>query len=320
MARAWCLTSFNTEVYDSKNSNLADAYVKADETRMDRIRFMVFQVEKCPETGRYHIQGYIKFFKNQTLKMIKKILGDEKAHLEIARNEAALKNYSMKEESRVEGPWIYGKDTVKGERTDIANYKKMIEEGKKIEEIADADPNTYIKYSRGIKEYMMLKKKKYMRDVSVIVHYGKAGCGKTHKVWEDEGIDNVYRVTPPNQKNAIWFDGYKGEQIILLDDFTGDWCTVSYLLNLIDKYPLNVQIKGGMVMAEWTKVYITSNCHPMDWFDFIEDEQKVAVMRRITRVTNYEVACNTRATKKISLKKKPIEDIDMLGVMGKLAE
>ena len=65
----------------------------------------------------------------------------------------------------------------------------------------------------------------------------------------------------------MWFDGYEGEETILFDDFDKDW-GVPYrmLLQITDRYPMQSQQKGGWVHRMWTRVIITCNEGPKDWY------------------------------------------------------
>lgn len=73
------------------------------------IKCAVVQKEKCPETGREHYQGFLQLVKPARFTRIKDILKCESAHLEKAKGTPVQAwDYCCKEESRVDGPWIYG--------------------------------------------------------------------------------------------------------------------------------------------------------------------------------------------------------------------
>lgn len=60
-----------------------------------------WNTEKCPETGREHLQGYLRTKQQVRLSQLKKQFPG--VHLEPARNWEATKNYSGKVETRVPG-------------------------------------------------------------------------------------------------------------------------------------------------------------------------------------------------------------------------
>lgn len=53
------------------------------------------------------------------------------------------------------------------------------------------------------------------------------------------------------------------------------------LLNILDGYPLHVEIKGGFVPAEWERVVITANEPPDSWY---QRGFPAPLQRRITRI------------------------------------
>lgn len=65
--------------------------------------------------------------------------------------------------------------------------------------------------------------------------------------------------------HMVWWDGYEGQSLLILDDFTG-WIPLTQLLNILDGYPMTLNVKNGRTMANWTTVVITSNLHPRDWY------------------------------------------------------
>lgn len=64
------------------------------------------QLEKGKE-GTVHIQAYVQIKRGQRLSWWKK--RDSKAHFEFVRLDNGASTYCLKEESRLEGPWEFGK-------------------------------------------------------------------------------------------------------------------------------------------------------------------------------------------------------------------
>jgi hypothetical protein len=114
------------------------------------------------------------------------------------------------------------------------------------------------------------------RQVEVIVHWGDAGTGKTKKPYEEGAF--IF-----DDYDNGWWDGYDGESVICLDDFYGG-IKYSYLLRLLDGYQCRLKIKGGFTYAQWSKVYITSNKKPSEWY---AQGMTNALGRRITDVETF---------------------------------
>jgi len=66
--------------------------------------FSIFQLESCPETGRRHLQGYVRLRSPQRISALQRALPG--GHFEAAAaKESKNIEYCSKEESRVDGPW-----------------------------------------------------------------------------------------------------------------------------------------------------------------------------------------------------------------------
>nr|QJQ37767.1 replication-associated protein [Cressdnaviricota sp.] len=94
---------------------------------------------------------------------------------------------------------------------------------------------------------------------SVFWYWGNTGSGKTRAALDGVDLDNVFIVSGPNTKHgALWFDGYYGQDRVVFDDFRPWWCEFSFLLRLLDRYPIQVQVKGGFVNFIPTEIIITT--------------------------------------------------------------
>lgn len=78
-ARRWCFTKFLEE----EDQQGLDGWIQ--NIRQDpRVRGVAGQMEKCPTTGRLHLQGYVELTGPQRLAGMKKLFGQE-VHLEAAK-------------------------------------------------------------------------------------------------------------------------------------------------------------------------------------------------------------------------------------------
>jgi len=98
------------------------------------------------------------------------------------------------------------------------------------------------------------------------IWFGKAGHGKTHAA-EQEAIDgelSMYKI-PIAQLKKGWFNGYKGEEVILFDDFRGSSMEPQEFLNLLDGLR-QLPIKGDYVENKSHTLFFTSPDHPINWW------------------------------------------------------
>lgn len=71
------------------------------------------------------------------------------------------------------------------------------------------------------------------------------------------------------------------------DDFGGSEFKLTYLLKLMDRYPMRVPVKGSFVNWVPKKIYITSNYSPKEWFPNAKDEHVKALFRRFKKVVRF---------------------------------
>jgi len=118
---------------------------------------------------------------------------------------------------------------------------------------------------------------------SVYWFYGPTGTGKTRQVYDLHDDSTIFRKT----NGDAWFDGYHGQEIALFDDFRAKWFSFSLLLNLTDRYPLTVGVKGDTVSWSPSYIYFTCPKHPRELFSCLQinDEGQLdQLLRRITEV------------------------------------
>jgi len=286
-SRNWMFTLFV-----NKEEDYTTFINRVDQENRETIKYVACQLERCPDTERLHVQGYIEYTKMTTLKQAKVSLGTSQVHLEKRRgNQSEAICYVTKEHTRIQGiansPFIKGKKAQQGERTDLNNAAKKIREGTPIEQIIEENGNL-IRYIKHFKEYktMIEKPRDREEEVYVEVIIGEPGSGKTRSVYEKE--TDLF-VMPEQQNNSMWFDGYQGQEAVIFDDFYGG-IKYSTMLRLLDRYPLKVPIKGGFVQWKPKRIYITSN-EPMEKWYKIRDQR--ALKRRINKFSIIEVAGNT---------------------------
>ena len=112
--------------------------------------------------------------------------------------------------------------------------------------------------------------------------FGPSGCGKTRSFVREQPDGCCLPVN-----NGFWFDGYEGHDAVLLDEFAGKmskWSLVD-TKRIIDTYTPNVPVKGSFVNWRPTKIYIATNVHPKDWYDYSDrTDEYIQIVRRISQV------------------------------------
>lgn len=277
-ARHWCFRHANPT---ESPEELIELF-QADK----RVRYLVFQKEKGEENGLIHYQGYCEFSQPLRLAALKKI--HNSIHWEARRGTRdQARDYCMKDETRQEGPWEFGNWNSKGSghRSDLESLYKAARTSKSLLEVAEAHPASYLKFYKAVQHVRQLKaldKPTRTTDLEVILVYGKPGLGKTRYAYEM--APDLYKVPIGKQ---LWFDNYAGEPDVLIDDFSGNMRLVD-VLQLIDRYPQQVPVKGGFVWWCPERIFLTANVHPRSWYDYTKRADSYAALtRRFTKVLHY---------------------------------
>ncbi len=273
-------------VFTLNNPGQSYATYALNYTGHKHFRFLVFQKEKG-DNGTVHYQGYVQFKSTMGMSALKKL--DARAHWEPRKgsHRQAL-DYSTKLDTRLEGPWKYGIGIAGGTRTDILAFKEAIKAGKSEEFIADNHTSCYIRYGKGYDRLRQLYKPEHSGVITVKLLYGETGTGKTLSGTEMAAEHASWWEMPVDQK--FWFDGYRGQEAVLLDDFVGaasHW-RLDAFLRLTNPRTLAVPKKGGHTWWYPKTVVITSNIHPYKWWDFESRySQLPAVARRFAEIWWY---------------------------------
>ncbi len=107
---------------------------------------------------------------------------------------------------------------------------------------------------RELERTLAFQRGRGLRDVKALYLHGKTGVGKTRTLWETYGA-NMYRVS----NYAHPWDSYKGESVLVLDEFYGGNIAFDLLLNVLDRYPLELPARYANKNACWTTVAVVSN-------------------------------------------------------------
>lgn len=236
--------------------------------------YLIMAKEIAPSTGTAHIQGFIHF-KNQRYRTgIAKMDEFKRAYLAPARASADCnKDYCSKEGREI---FEKGHKPSQGERNDLWEIKDLIDEGGDLMDCFEKNFPTTTRYCRSFEKYISLKNKPRSEPPIVIWRYGKSGSGKTRWAFDTFGSANVYI-----QDGTQWFDGYRQQKCLVLDDFEYPYNFRAFL-RIIDRYPYQVQIKGGYVHINSPYIVITCEFEPEKIFTINHELEQV--LRRISEI------------------------------------
>ncbi len=268
----------------------------------DKMNYLVYQEEIAPETGTYHFQGYCEFKTALVKNSIKNLIcgPGNSCHILARRGTAEeAANYCKKEfnedgtEKRMPHcePYEFGTMSQQGKRQDLEGFKDAVIAGKRKRDLIDEHFGIIARYPRFYQTLTEMNRPRRSADLVVTLLYGETGTGKTRFVEETAGADDDF-YRPPLTNGTMWFDAYDGQSKVLLDDFAGaaSKFTLCNLLQLLDRYPIQVPTKGGHTWWMPNEVFVTTNILPRDWYKWENrGEQYKALARRFHKVLIYYV-------------------------------
>jgi len=233
------------------------------------------QLEKCPKTGRVHIQGMANSKQPLAWQQLK---GQSTWKRQCIAPEASIK-YCSKSKSQLDGPWEFGErpkfgQQAKSETAKLKNQAKVqaIVNGNVEQLVASGDISwkDYLNAKKFKQAYMANVKAQEQKDQPIdhgMPHewiWGPTGTGKT----------TYARTTYPDHylkdKNK-WWDDYIGQETVIIEDLgkkDAEWIG-DRLKIWADKWPFKAEFKNGtMDSIRPKRIIVTSNYHIKDlWED-----------------------------------------------------
>lgn len=160
---------------------------------------------------------------------------------------------------------------------DYARVISLAKQGK-LDDISIDYPGAFLRYFNTLKHIARDNIEPVGMERSAVVYWGPTRCGKSHRAWAEAG----YTSFPKNSRTK-WWDGYRGQEHVIVEEFRGA-IDIGYLLLWLDKYPVIVEIKGGSVLLTAKRLWFTSNRSPEQWYPDIDQETRDALFERITIV------------------------------------
>lgn len=261
--RKYCFTINN---YDDDDVKKVMTWVKPS-------KYLIFGYEIAPTTGTKHIQGYVHFINAKCFSSMKKLI--PKIHLEPAKgNDTQNRNYCIKGGNYEE----FGECSKQGKRSDIDTIRDAIKSGKNVRDCYEI-ATSYQASKFAENYYRVYHDTKRTKPPLVLWLYGSTGCGKTRYAFDN--YPELHNVAYHNN----FFQGITPDhKVVLIDDFRKDFCKFNYLLKILDRYPMVVNIKGHEMNWKPETIIITCPYHPEEVYNTREDVGQLT--RRITHIIN----------------------------------
>lgn len=270
----WCFTLNNPELDDLE---LADSLSSCD--------YAVWQLEEG-ENKTPHYQGYIMFQSRLRLSQVRELLPT--AHWEVAKGTPKQNKDYCTKEPRIAPFAEIGifPETGQGKRTDLTELHSALKNGLRRADYANRFFSLFVRYPKLVENYELsqIEPRTGEKETECWLFIGRRS--ETGKSRLARGLSEhlfgkrVFRKFP-----GKWWDGYRGEPAVLLDDFRGSSLSYTDFKLCVDRYPLRMEVKGLVSDLAATHFFITSNFEPSEWWSQeVTGPDLSPIFRRITRV------------------------------------
>ncbi len=245
--------------------------------RSHKVRYVSFQSEK-PEGGQFHFQGYVELTAACSPSFIKRTFG-VRIHFENRLGtQAQAIAYTKKEDTRVNGLAGDGGEAKKLGKDTLGVVAASLKIGNSLKELAEDYPVTFISHGAKVRSYALNMMGRRRAPPNVIIYYGVTGTGKSATA--DKNWPEAYWVPAP-RPGGWWWPNFMGEQTVIIDEFANQF-KYHTMLRLLDRYPFDLQEKGGNMQlpATTTRIVFTTNIHPNQWYGGIAHRDKRPLRRR----------------------------------------
>jgi hypothetical protein len=228
------------------------------------------------ENGTPHLQMHFTLKRGMTMSALHKMLKNYEIKMSLLVPEGPSHTAHNIGYCKKDGDFKeWGTPNQQGKRNDLNEFMEEIKVNPKKRriEIMEEFPMVYARYSKFANEYRLLKQTHEiiqgdLKECNQWI-YGPPGTGKS-RPFQEAGC-----FSKPANK---WWDGYDGEEVVLIEDIDLTHDKLSHLLKIwLDRYPFYAEIKGATVKIRPAKIIITSNYRPDEIF---RDEMLVEALER----------------------------------------
>lgn len=267
-SRGWCFTINN--------------YTDDDIDKLNQVecQYLIYGREVAPSTGTPHLQGYIHFSNETTLRAVaKKVIPRGHYEKRLGTIQEAI-DYCKKDGMVTERGTISTKAT----KSDEWGRVVQLAESGSLSELKEEYPRIYLTHYKTILSIRAFKSRPLDGDLEHEWWCGPTGTGKSMTLWKD--YPGHYQK-PVNK----WWDGYAGEEVVAIEEWEPkNECTASKLKIWADRYPFPAEIKGGTIQRiRPKKIIVTSNYTIRECFP---NEQDYGPLERRFKQVHFNLRVN----------------------------
>lgn len=231
------------------------------------VEFMGWGEEKGDQKQTPHLQGFMVVPNAIQLTAVKKRY-HATAHWEAMKGDIEENITYCSKQGNYQEIGVKPIPRKKRKNDEMKAVVETMKKEKNFHNVVVAHPEVAIKhYGNMLKVHSHLQRPDYTyQKPEVFVLWGPTETGKSRMAFAAA----AHMGATAWKKDAAmgkWWDGYCGEEYIILDDFRGSSMPLSQLLVLLDGYGSYVEVKNGQVWVKPKYWCITSNKHPTEWYN-----------------------------------------------------
>jgi len=259
----------------------------------DKIQYLAFARETCPTTDRVHYQTWAYASTAMRLTGWKKAFPGD--HIEEMRGtfDQNDKYCSKQSEMTTFGTRPMGNGKKRSLEELCHSVTQAAENGTYLcQVVTETDAQaTFVQYHSGIQKLFnhtvtnkLLRVDKDFAPEVIYIH-GEPGTGKSRYVREHD--PDVFDI--PEDDSYKWKDGYSGQDAVVYENVSvSNLKCPERMLKEIDRYFIQVPVKGGYIGWRPKRIYITSVYQPQHFADQAGFSKPSEFLRRITKIVNLD--------------------------------
>lgn len=248
---------------------------------MKSIKYLIIGKEVGKE-GTKHLQGFVAFKSTKRFDFMKKV--NPRWHLEAAKGTPHQNFLYCSKDGDFEEIGTRPEEVAQGKRNDMESIKKKVLKGTRVRDLlvnGKIVNNQQLRFAENLQKYYQLNE---LRKVDVYWFHGPPGTGKTRTAYNEcvrDFEDNFWI----SNGDFTFLEGYTGQRAVIFDDLRVDSVQFNRLLQLLDVYPIRVNIKGASVAWNVRRIYITSPYKPQYLYEHNENVKQL--IRRVKEVREF---------------------------------
>jgi len=264
-----------------------------DHLKSLEVKWMIIGKETCPKTGTPHLQGAVILHNQLRHSSLKTFLGSRVHFQRMDGTPTDSERYCSKEDPN---PFVKGTLPQQGKRNDLHAAVEKVKNGFSLRDLAaDADMGSavaVVKFSKGLTILRSALATPRSSPPSVFWLYGSTGTGKTRTAYEAAKSYSSHEKDVWISSGTLrWFDGYDAQPVAIFDDFRAKDVSFNFMLRLLDRYPVQVEFKGGF--ANWNPriIFVTAPRSPTQLYSLLKErspEDLRQLERRITASYDFD--------------------------------